>query len=131
MKFVKTFEELNPEVYRKVADIREGDGDPYMTVDDLRKHADLIEDKSRVILNDIREGRRTSKLTKNERNLLIDYGIWWLKYEYTNLKYNDSNEHIHAVGYCPRCSKYVVLSTELGGVKVIPQCHLCFVKNKS
>lgn len=43
MKFVKTFEELSPEVYRNVADIREGDGDPYMTVDDLRKHADNIE----------------------------------------------------------------------------------------
>ena len=43
MKFIKTFEELSPEVYRRAADLREEDGDPYGTVDDLKKHADDIE----------------------------------------------------------------------------------------
>jgi len=43
MKFIKTFEELSPEVYRRSADLREEDGDPYGTVDDLKKHADDIE----------------------------------------------------------------------------------------
>ena len=43
MKFIKTFEELSPEVYRRAADLRSEDGDPYGTVDDLRKHADNIE----------------------------------------------------------------------------------------
>lgn len=43
MKFIRTFEELSPEVYRSAADLRSKDGDPYMTADDLRKHADDIE----------------------------------------------------------------------------------------
>ena len=43
MKFIKTFEELSPEVYRRAADSREKNGDPYMTSDDLRNHADDIE----------------------------------------------------------------------------------------
>lgn len=43
MKFIRTFEELSPEVYRSAADSREKSGDPYMTADDLRKHADDIE----------------------------------------------------------------------------------------
>lgn len=43
MKFIKTFEELSPEVYRRAADLRSEDGDPYGTVDDLRRHADNIE----------------------------------------------------------------------------------------
>lgn len=135
MKFLKRFnEELSPEVYRKFANIRSEQGDPKGTVSDLRRHADKMEgdsyEKSREILKDIKEGKRTSQLTKEERELLIDYGIWWLKYEYTNLNYNDSKEYIHAVGNCPRCGKYGILSTELGGVKIIPQCHFCFVKNK-
>ena len=43
MKFIKTFEELSPEVYRRAADSREKNGDPYMTSDDLRNHAADIE----------------------------------------------------------------------------------------
>jgi hypothetical protein len=70
MKFIKTFEELSPEVYRRDADLREEDGDPYGTVDDLRRHADKIEgdsyEKSREILKDIKDGKRTSQLTKKE-----------------------------------------------------------------
>jgi hypothetical protein len=44
MKFLKRFnEELSPEVYRKVANIRSEQGDPKGTVSDLRRHADKME----------------------------------------------------------------------------------------
>lgn len=49
MKFIKTFEELSPEVYRKVADIRSQQGDPKGTVNDLRKHADQMEGKKYLL----------------------------------------------------------------------------------
>ena len=50
MKFLKRFnEELSPEVYRKVANIRYEQGDPKGTVSDLRRHADKMEGKKYLL----------------------------------------------------------------------------------
>ena len=38
MKFIKTFEELSTEVYRRAADLREEDGDPKVTIKFLKPY---------------------------------------------------------------------------------------------
>ncbi len=85
---------------------------------------------AKKILNDLKDGKRRTILTKEERDLLIDYGIWWLKYGYTNIRYSDHG-HIQAMGYCPGCKKYTYLSTQEGNVKLVPKCFHCVVKNRS